>query len=67
MTKYPDPRDDPQSWMDADPTLSLADAEWYAKHWRERHSRIEYRDPDDPGSGVTRRPRPARNDPVGCA
>lgn len=58
----PDPRDDPANWIAQDSLLTTAEAEWYAKHWRERHARIEYRDPGESDSGVTRvTPVPSAN------
>lgn len=62
-----DPRDDPQSWMNADSLLTRAEAEWYAAHWRERNARIEYRDPREFDTGVTRLPVRPGGEPVGCA
>lgn len=63
MTKTKDPRDDPANWTAADPLLTQAEAEWYARNWRCVHARIENRDPGEADSGVTRldRTRPSEN------
>lgn len=60
MTKTMDPRDDPAEWIAADPLLTQAEAEWYARHWREVNTRGETRDRDDHGTVVTRI-APSRN------
>lgn len=52
--KHPDPRDDPQNWIAADQLLTQAEAEWYARMWRDINARIENREPDRPDTGLTR-------------